>query len=154
MKTDTVYLGIDVSKKSLHLAATTKMIKEFPNTNQGIQKLLECIQTHRPVLVVMEASGGYERIACDAMQDAGIAVCVAQPGCVRHFAKSIKVLAKTDEIDAQVIARFAEAIKPQATEKTPENVRKFRALHDRRQQIILRDSNKKSMSDVSATLKR
>ena len=61
---------------------------------------------------------------------------VAQPACVRHFALSVKVLAKTDEIDARVIARFGNATQPEPTPQTSVEVRKIRALCDRRQQII------------------
>lgn len=145
MKTESVYLGIDVSKKSLHLGSTTKFIKEFANTKLGIQKLVAALKEIQPTMVVMEASGGYERICADAIQDCSIPINVAQPGCVRHFAKSIKVLAKTDAIDAQVIARFGEATNPQPTARTPENVKKFRAINDRREQIIedrVRETNR------------
>jgi transposase len=148
MKMNTVYLGIDVSKKALHLATPDKFVKEFSNNSRGIQSLVTRILKFQPILVVMESSGGYERAACDAMQDAGIQVCIAQATCVRYFAKSIKVLAKTDTIDAQVIARFGASTKPQPTPKTPENVRKLRALHDRRQQLVedrVRESNRLEM---------
>lgn len=145
MKTQTVYLGIDVSKKTLHLGSPEKFIKPFQNSLQGIDSLIKHLVKLRPTLVAMEASGGYERTACDALQDAGIPVCVLQPSCVRHFAKSIKILAKTDNIDSCVIARFAEATKPAPTPKTPENIRKFRALNDRRQQLVedrVRENNR------------
>lgn len=136
MKTPSSYIGIDVSKKTLHLATTEKFVREFDNTIVGIRTLIECVQQLHPESIVLEASGGYERLACEAMQDSGLPVCVVQPSCVRHFAKSIKVLAKTDEIDAVVIARFGEATKPKVTPKTPENVRKIRALSDRRRQVV------------------
>jgi len=145
MKTLTSYLGIDVSKRKLHLGSTEKFLGEFENNPVGHQKLIKRLVALRPICLVLEASGGYERQVCDAMQDAGLPITVAQPGCVKHFAKSIKVLAKTDKIDSQVIARFAEATKPQPTPKTPENIRKFRALCDRRTQIVedrVRESNR------------
>lgn len=136
MKTQSSYTGIDVSKKTLHLATSEKFVREFDNTIAGVQALVDHLRKNSPELIVLEASGGYERLACEALQDAGLPVSVVQPACVRHFAKSIKVLAKTDEIDAKVIARFGEATKPEITEKTPENVRKIRALSDRRRQVI------------------
>lgn len=148
MKTELVYLGIDVSKKALHLATPDKFVREFANTAQGIEDLILRIQKFEPTLVVMEASGGYERIVCDRLQDAGISVCVSQPSCVRHFAKSIKVLAKTDKVDARVIARFAAATKPAETPRTSEITRKFRAFHDRRQQLVedrVRETNRLEM---------
>lgn len=107
--------------------------------------MIATIKNLEPTMVVMEASGGYERTAADAIQDHSIPLHVAQPGCVRHFAKSIKVLAKTDRIDAQVIARFGAATQPRETPKTPANIRKFRALTDRREQIVedrVRETNR------------
>ena len=145
MKTQTSYLGIDVSKRKLHLGSTHKFMGEFENNIVGHQKLIQCLRDMKPISIVLEASGGYERQVCDAMQDAGLPVTVAQPGCVKNYAKSIKVLAKTDKIDAQTIARFAEATKPAPTLKTPENLRKFRALCDRRSQIVedrVRENNR------------
>lgn len=136
MKTTTVYLGIDVSKSKLHLASTSKFLGEFNNNAQGHQKLIEMVKQLGPERIVLEASGGYERLITEALQDAGLPVAVCQPGCIRHFALSIKQRAKTDQIDAQLIARFGEATNPDITPKTPENVRKMRALTDRRQQVI------------------
>lgn len=145
MKTNTVYLGIDVSKATLHLARPEKFLKKFNNNPEGHRLLIDYIAELAPKGIVLEASGGYERMATEAMQDAGLAVTVAQPACVRYFAKSIKVLAKTDEIDAKVIARFGVATQPAPTPKTPENSRKIRGLSDRRQQIIedrVRETNR------------
>ena len=136
MKISSAYLGIDVSKRTLHLAEPTRFLKEFNNSLEGHQTLIRWLAEKKPQLIVLEASGGYERAVCEAMQDAGLPVKVAQPGCVRNFAKSLKVLAKTDEIDAQVIAHFGEATNPKRTPQTPQIVRQLRALCDRRQQIV------------------
>lgn len=145
MKTPISYLGIDVSKSKLHLGTPQKFLTEYENNVAGIEKIVQRMAELNPIGVVLEASGGYERLVCEALQDAGIPVVVAQPSCVKNFAKSIKVLAKTDKIDAQVIARFGEATKPEPTEKTPQKVREFRALCDRRTQIVddrVRESNR------------
>jgi transposase len=145
MKTQPSYLGIDVSKKSLHLASPEKFLQEFPNTVTGIEGLIQFLRSFEGAMLVLEASGGYERLACELLQDNGRAVAVVQPGCVRHFAKSIKVLAKTDKLDARVIARFGQATQPSKTPKTPENVRKIRALSDRRRQVVedrVRETNR------------
>ena len=130
------YLGIDVSKTSLHLGAATRFLRTFENSLQGHDRLIEYLAEHKAARIVLEASGGYERAVCDRLHDAGLKVTVAQPSCVRHFARSLKVLAKTDEIDACVIARFGEATQPEATSPTPQNTRRIRALCDRRQQVI------------------
>jgi len=136
MKTTLVYLGIDVSKSKLHLASPSKFLGEFTNDAAGHRKLVEKVKQLGPERIVLEASGGYERLVTEALQDAQLPVSVCQPGCIRHFALSIKQRAKTDQIDAQLIARFGEATNPDITPKTPENVRKMRALTDRRQQVI------------------
>jgi transposase len=136
MKTHATYLGIDISKTTLHLATSEKFVKKFSNTAAGHRQLIERIVKLETPRVVLEASGGYERRVCETLQDAGLSVTVAQPGCVRNFAKSLKVLAKTDELDARVIARFGEATQPAPMPRTAENVRNIRALCDRRQQIV------------------
>ncbi|MFO1005820.1 MAG: transposase [Planctomycetaceae bacterium] len=106
------------------------------NTNEGFQTLITFLAEWDVPHVILEASGGYERALTDALQDAGIRVSVVQPACVRHFALSLKVLAKTDAIDATVIARFGEATQPAPTEKASPSSRKLRALTDRRTQLI------------------
>lgn len=145
MKTQPLYLGIDVSQSTLHLAAPHKFLKEFENSVPGMTQLIKCVRQQTPQGIVLEASGGYERLVCEALQDADLPVTVAQPGCIKHFAKCLNVLAKTDRIDARVIAHFGVATTPEPTPKTPENVRRFRALVDRRQQIVedrVRESNR------------
>jgi len=158
MKTHATYLGIDVSKTTLHLATSERFVKKFDNTTSGHRQLIERIVKLGSPAVVLEASGGYERRVCEALQDVGLAVTVAQPGCVRNFAKSLKVLAQTDEIDAQVIARFGEATQPSPTPRTAENVRQIRALCDRRQQVVedrVRETNRLEAcadSDIAADI--
>lgn len=132
----TVYLGIDVAKKDFCLATSQKSLRVLANTNEGFQALIQLLAQWEQPHVVLEASGGYERALTEALQDAGIAVSVVQPGCVRHFAKSLKVLAKTDAIDATVLARFGEATQPKLTEKTTPATRRLRALADRRTQLV------------------
>jgi len=139
MKTISVYFGIDVSKRTLHLATRQKFLGQFDNTVTGHHQLINRLQREASPgcpHVVLEASGGYERAVCEALQDAGLRVSVVQAGCVRHFARSLQVLAKTDRIDAQVIAGYGEVAQPQPAPKTPQNVRTLRALVDRREQIV------------------
>ena len=157
MKTQSVYNGIDVSKKTLHLGSPEKFLGEFANTPKGHQQLLRKLKTNKPTLILLEASGGYERNIVEFLQDQGLAVHVAQPGCVRHFAKSIKVLAKTDRIDASVIARFGQATKPNPTPQTPQNLRNLRALNDRREQVVedrVREANRLELATHPAVVKQ
>jgi len=136
MKANTSYLGIDTGKKHLHLGNTGKCIAVFDNNPKGHQQLIQHLQALTPDLIAIEASGGYERRIVQAMQDAQLPVAVVAPGCVRHFAKSAKVLAKTDAIDARIIAQYARAHRPKPTAQTPDSTRKLRALRDRREQLV------------------
>ena len=149
MKTQTAYYGIDVSKTTLHLATPEKFLREIPNTLAGHRSLANILEKCRDIMIVVEASGVYERKLCEFLQDQGVSVHVAQPGCVRHFAKSLQVLAKTDRIDAQMIARFGSATRPRPTSPLSKNVRKLRDLSDRRAQIVedrVRESNRLEMA--------
>ena len=143
MKANTSYLGIDTGKHELFLGSPDKFIAKFDNTpgpSGGHRKLIERIRKYQPhhdhTLIAIEATGGYERPIVEALQDAGLPVAIVAPNCVRHYAKSAKVLAKTDKLDSVMIARYAQAHDPRPTPKTPESARKIRALADRRQQIV------------------
>lgn len=131
------YLGIDVSKTTLHIANPDKFLKEVENTPKGHQRIVNMIRKLKhQVHVIVEASGGYERDLAETLWEAGITVTISQPSWVRYFAKSLGVLAKTDTIDAKVIATFGQATNPSPSSPTPENVRKIRALSDRREQVV------------------
>jgi len=155
-----VYLGIDVSKKSLDLANANRYLGRFDNTPTGHRQLLKYIRALSPTLVALEATGGYERPVTEMLLDADIPVAVVQPKCVRHFAQSLKLLAKTDAIDAQLIARFAKATEPTAAVKADPDAVRLRALRDRRQQIVedrVREQNRlESCADrqIQAELRR
>lgn len=108
-----LYVGIDVAKGSFDVASDPKGLKlSLPNDPAGRQKLLDTLQTHEVALIVMEATGGYERrLAADLLQ-AGFTVVVANPRQVRDFARGIGELAKTDSIDAAVLATFGRMVQP------------------------------------------
>lgn len=135
------YLGIDVSKRSLDLAGEDQHLGAFDNTPQGRRRLIGRIAqaTADPtdsVLVAVEATGGYERAIVEDLGKAGLVVAVVQPACVRHFAKSLKLHAKTDAVDARLLARFAAATRPRAVQKQDPQALRLRALRDRREQIV------------------
>lgn len=132
----TVYLGIDVGKKSLDLADTQRHLGQFDNTPRQHAQLVRRLKRQGPTLVALEATGGYERPMVEALIQAGVPVAVVQPTCVRHFAKSLKLRAKTDKIDAGLIARFAQATRPQPASTPDPDATRLRALRDRRQQIV------------------
>jgi transposase len=86
-------------------------MESFPNDEVAIGNLVKNLRTIKPVLIVLEASGGIERSLVRALVAAGLPVTVANPRQVRDFAKATGKLAKTDVLDAQILARFAEAVR-------------------------------------------
>lgn len=131
------FLGIDVSKSTLDVAAYPSNKKwQFPNSDAGIKELTKVFEEIVPSLVVMEATGGYETPLAYALNKAGIYCAVVNPREVRDFAKATKKLAKTDSIDAQVLAHFAAAIKPEPRPLSDEQTQELEAIIARRRQII------------------
>lgn len=113
MKSDQVHIGIDVSKDVLDISPCHGVPLQCSNSQRGIRSLIKKIQkqTFRPV-VCCEASGGYERLLVRQLADAGIHVARVNAKQVRDFARSQGILAKTESIDAHVLARFSEVNKP------------------------------------------
>ena len=137
MDQDSAFVGIDVSKGTLDsLVSTTGQVKQFLNTHDGIQRLTNYLKTQNPALVVLEATGGFERLAAAELSAAGLPVVIVNPRQVRDFAKATGQLAKTDALDAQVIAEFARAVKPVIRELPDEHTRELADLLARRRQII------------------
>lgn len=107
-------VGVDVSKNQLDVAIfPTGKSFSCPNSSTGHQKLVQRLRRDPPARIVLEASGGYERAAARALAEAALPVTVVNPRQVRDFAKATGELAKTDQIDAQVLARFADQLRPQ-----------------------------------------
>ena len=137
MDQDSAFVGIDVSKGTLDsFVSTTGQVKQFLNTHDGIQRLTNYLKTQNPALVVLEATGGFERLAAAELFAAGLPVVIVNPRQVRDFAKATGQLAKTDALDAQVIAEFARAVKPVIRELPDEHTRELADLLARRRQII------------------
>ncbi len=130
------HAGIDVSKARLDVCLLPEG-ETFSVTNdtEGIDSLLERLRQVCPELVVMEASGKYERPAAAAIAACGIAVAVINPRQARDFARAVGRLAKTDKIDAEVLARFAEAVGPRPSVLPDEGARALQAILARRRQI-------------------
>jgi len=109
MNRTSYYAGIDVSKDYLDLhLLPSEQAERFTNDAAGHHKLIGVLQKHRVHLIVLEATGGYERAAVSAMVQAGLRVHVAQPQIIRAFAVSMKIRAKNDDIDSFVCARYAQ----------------------------------------------
>ena len=99
-------IGIDVSKHQLDYASQDRTHQgQVPNTTAGIAALVESLRVLGPERIVVESTGGSERAAARALADAGLPVVVVNPRPVRHFAKALGILAKTDTLDAAVLAQ-------------------------------------------------
>lgn len=132
--------GVDVGKHRLDvntcIEKTPGKPRTFGNTPDGCDQLVAHLLAMRPALVVIEATGGYERRAVAAMQQAGLAVALANPRAVRDYAKALGILAKTDGIDAAVIARFGADVKPRTLAAPDASRETCDALVTRRRQLI------------------
>ncbi len=129
-------VGIDVSKDTLDAALGDTLVA-FPNDPRGIDALVAHLRGAAPGLIAIEATGGYERPALDAMLDAGLPVALVNPAQVRHFAKSLGRLAKTDAIDARVLAEYARLAEPRLAQKRGESRVELEALVTCRRQLML-----------------
>ena len=114
MELPPVFEGVDASKAQLDVALTgSDETWTVPNAPDGITQLVQRLDERPPTLVVLEATGGFEVAAAAALAAAEIPVVIANPRQVRDFAKSTGQLAKTDAIDAHILALFAERVRPQ-----------------------------------------
>ena len=114
MQSPPVFAGVDVSKATLDVASTAALETwSVSNTSDGIAQMVERLREIGPALVVMEATGGFEVPAAAALAAADIPIVIANPRQVRDFAKATGQLAKTDAIDAHILALFAERVRPQ-----------------------------------------
>jgi transposase len=132
-----LFVGIDVSKDHLDVAfSNCPRLEHLPNREKSLQKFAKKLSTQAPTLVVLEATGGLERTLVCALEAETLPFRVANPRQVRDFAKSTGQLAKTDAIDARLLAQFAQTVRPEAR-ALPEPIR--RELADRvtrRHQIV------------------
>lgn len=107
-------VGVDVSKDTLDIAAHPhQQASNFRNNDSGINEAVTYLKKLAPVLVVMEATGGLEMSLATALGVVGIPVAVVNPRQIRDYAKSMGKLAKMDTIDAQIMADFAAAVRPE-----------------------------------------
>jgi transposase len=130
------YVGIDISKRyfDVHCLPQGKQLR-FDNNRSGIKQCLKLLSDIKPKLTVMESTGGYEiALACE-IQAAGLAVAVVNPRQIRDFAKAIGQIAKTDKIDARIIAKYASTIQPPSREVINGKSRQLMNLVARREQL-------------------
>jgi transposase len=132
-----LYVGIDVSKTSLDVAIGKQgETWQAANTALGIQATVKRLQTHDPKLVVVESTGGLEKPLVKALQAAELPVAVVHPGRVRKFAASVNWLAKTDRLDARLLAWFAWATYPHPKPPPNPTNEAMSELVRRRNQIV------------------
>ena len=111
MTDEQIYIGIDISQDTLDMAAyPTGQIWQHKNSKAGITKTVTKLKELNLKLIVMEATGGLEKPLCEALYQAGLPVAVVNPRRIRDFGRSMGILAKTDKLDAKVMAYFAAKI--------------------------------------------
>ena len=130
------FVGIDVAKEKLDIAVLgEKKASQVANEEKGIAKLIEQMQALAPELIVVEATGGYQRAVVLGMYEAGLPVAVVNPCRVRQYARACGLLAKTDKLDAFNIAEFGKQVRPRQFEAKSESGRYISALLVRRRQV-------------------
>jgi transposase len=162
------FVGIDVGKDRLDVAVkavdpsqssqpTKRAHQAWASLNNeaGIKALIERLQQLDPVLIVLEASGGYERSAHLALRGAGLRAALVQPGHARAFARSMGLLAKTDKIDALVLAYFAEVRRPEPAMLPTANQSRIADLRGVRSDLIdTRTAYKNRLKTASETARK
>ena len=131
------FVGIDVSKDTLDMYVLPSGQTIHTSTSlQDTQALRTRLRRLRPALIALEATGGYGTTLAAELQDAGLAVAVVNPRQVRAFARALGLLAKTDTLDARVLALFAQKIEPPARPVGDPSARHIKALVARRRQLV------------------
>ena len=131
------FVGIDVAKAQLDIALRLSGERwTVPNDTNGVTTLVERMQTLQPTLIVLEATGGLERLVTSALATAGLPVVVVNPRQVRDVARATGQLAKTDAVDARALAHFADVIRPTPRPLPDAQTQELRALLGRRRQLI------------------
>jgi transposase len=132
-----VFVGIDVSKAQLEVGVLpTGEVWQTPNETQAISDLASRLLELAPKLVVMEATGGLEIPVAAALSRNGLSVVVVNPRQVREFARATGRLAKTDKIDALILALFGERVRPEPRPLPDDLAQAFEALQARRRQLV------------------
>lgn len=134
--TDEIFVGIDVAKDTLEVATSDGEGFTVPTDTAGLAGLAKRLLRMAPALVVLEATGGYEAPAVAVLAAAGLPVVVINPRQARFFARSLGRLAKTDRIDAALLAEFGARVRPQVRPLPDEATRQLEALLARREQLM------------------
>jgi transposase len=148
------FVGIDVAKAQLDIAVRPSGERwAVPNDTDGVVTLVERLQPLHPTLIVLEATGGLERVATAALATAGLPVVVVNPRQARDFARATGQLAKTDALDARALAHFADVLRPTPRPLPDAQTQELRALLGRRQQLIgMRTAEQNRLAGASGRL--
>ena len=158
MNTAEIFIGIDVSKTQLDIAVRpTKEWYQVANTPEGIAELTTTLSPLSPTLITLEATGGYEREVAVTLATQGWAVAVVNPRHARSFARALGLLAKTDRLDAAMLALCGERVRPPARPPKPEDLQRLDALVSRRRQLVTMrtmelNRRKQALFDVQSSL--
>ena len=132
-----IYVGIDVSKDRLDVAVVPSGDKrQFSNDEAGLSKLLGMLVKLAPTLVVMEPTGGFEVPLAGALAAEGLPVAVVNARQIRNYARAVGKLAKTDKLDAMIIAEFAHKVEPEVRPLRDEENQEIKAIVSRRCQLV------------------
>jgi transposase len=148
------FVGIDVAKAQLDIAVRPSGERwAVPNDADGVVTLVERLQALHPTLIVLEATGGLERIATAALATAGLPVVIVNPRQARDFARATGQWAKTDALEARALAHFADVIRPTPRPLPDTQTQELRALLSRRQQLIgMRTAEQNRLAGTSERL--
>jgi transposase len=148
------FVGIDVAKAQLDIAVRPSGERwAVPNDADGVVPLVERLQAVHPTLIVLEATGGLERVATAALATAGLPGVIVNPRQARDFARATGQWAKTDALDARALAHFADVIRPTPRPLPDTQTQELRALLSRRQQLIgMRTAEQNRLAGTSARL--
>jgi transposase len=151
-----LFVGIDVSKDHLDVAARGRVVREWRvrYDERGVEALVSELVALAPTLVVLEATGGYEAHIVAALATGAVPLAVVNPRQVRDFAKATGELAKTDAIDSRILALFAERVRPAVRALRDDETRDLDALMTRRRQMVeIRTAERNRLAQATRVVK-
>lgn len=147
------YVGIDISKDNLDVAELpSKERRQYPNDHEGIHKLIPWLKKLPVEIVVMEPTGGYEALVAASLSSKHVPLAIVNARQIRQYARAKGILAKTDSIDAMIMAEFAEVVKPEVRQIPDKQTREIKMIVSRRRQLlemITAEKNRVSTADDS-----
>jgi transposase len=154
MAAEPIYVGMDVAKATIDVCVSDGEAWQVANDDQSMDALCGRIAALGPALVVLEATGRYELRVAGALAAVAVPVAVVNPRQVRSYARSVGQLAKTDRIDARLLARFAAAVRPEPRPLPDAQTQELEALITRRRQLIGMLTAEKNRLQAAAAMMR